>query len=197
VKRAFRLGVGEEFQEFCSINIIAPDACRGGRRRTNNFTNRCPHHQASYWRTNFLDLICQADPLEQTRGVGKDGNPRANLAQLAGLLKNRYAQSARAGPAQPSSRRFHRRRWRFEVFQTPPSPVGTLPNSRSLLNTGMRSCWWRAFPLRVRIEHLSITYASDTIAEVSVSSTRSEERFNGSQQEYIRDSQAYRTCAYP
>jgi hypothetical protein len=35
------------------------------------------------------------------------------------------------------------------------------------------------------------------IAEVSVSSTRNEERLKGSQQEYTRDSQPYRKCAYP
>src|SRR5882672_10167352 len=95
VERAFRLGVGEQLQKFRAMNIITRDTSRRTCRCIDKLASRCPVHLAGYRRTYFLDLVSKADSLEQTRGVGKDGNTRANLAQLASLFKDRYAQSAR------------------------------------------------------------------------------------------------------
>src|SRR6516162_3455988 len=77
------------------MNIVALDAGRGDRRRIYELTKRCSEEEARDRRSYLLDAICKTDALEQKRGVGKDSDPGANLAQCASLFKDRHVQSTR------------------------------------------------------------------------------------------------------
>ena len=77
------------------MNIVALDTGRGACNAVNELAKRCPQHEACVWRSYRLDPVCEADPLQQKRGVRKNRNPGANLALFTGLFKDGDVQSTR------------------------------------------------------------------------------------------------------
>src|SRR5262245_22952499 len=84
------------------MNVITLDTRRRVRRFIDQLARRCAHRLARYQTSYFLNPSRKTDPLEQHHGIWIDRHPRADLAQLAGLFKDRYAQSA--GPQRERGR---------------------------------------------------------------------------------------------
>jgi hypothetical protein len=94
VERAVRLHVSKQFQKFGAMNIVALDTGRA-RNGVDELAKRCPQQGAGNWRSYRFDAVCEANPLQQKRGVRMNRNPGANLAHFAGLFKNGDVQSTR------------------------------------------------------------------------------------------------------
>jgi hypothetical protein len=138
VERAVRLCVGQQFQKFRTMNIVALDTRRGARRAVDQFTKRCPQLEAGNRRPYRLDLSVRPIRCNRSAAFAWIEIPAAISRSSPACSKMvtcdpsaRTASAAVKPPIPPQP-------WRFEVAQPPPffrtKPFATDPRRRSKMH---------------------------------------------------------------